>query len=63
MKPSPCIDCPDRVFGCWANCDRYREWKAEDDKRRDARKKAKDREYMFNDFKARSVRKTKGRQK
>ena len=35
---APCKDCPDRVVGCHSTCERYKEWKAEKDQERDARK-------------------------
>ena len=61
MNPAPCMDCKDRVFGCWANCERYAEWNAQREAARDARKKVRSRENMLTNFKAESIRKTKGK--
>lgn len=37
MKNAPCKDCADRFVGCHAACERYRAFKAETDRVRNAK--------------------------
>jgi len=55
---SPCMDCTDRVFGCWTTCDRYSDWRAQKDQRRQKIEEARKSEHLINNFKAEQIRKT-----
>lgn len=37
MVKAPCKGCQERYLGCHANCEKYKEFKAETDAERDAR--------------------------
>lgn len=38
VRDGPCYGCPDRHEACWGDCDRYREWKAQNERDSEARR-------------------------
>lgn len=62
LRKSPCLGCVDRVFGCFADCGRYKAWRKKTD---DIKKKIKEgsrRESLVSDYAAESAMRVKKRQ-
>ena len=46
-KPPPCFpECPERTMTCHQFCQKYKEWKAEDQIRKEEKDKAKELEWI-----------------
>ena len=54
----PCKDCTDRFVGCHGSCQKYKDAKAEHERKRAVIKKAKDEEERFVTFKVETIRAT-----
>lgn len=64
MKPGPCYNCKDRVFGCYHTCEAYQTWRAEwDDLQEKKRAANKTRDMIDNYVLERNNRWKKGRGK
>ena len=35
---APCLDCPHRILACWSACDKYRQFKEQNEAIKEARK-------------------------
>ena len=46
----PCHGCEDRICGCHAKCERFKAWKQEFQKKKEALEGHQMRERMLNDF-------------
>ena len=47
MTKQPCRNCTDRVVGCHSTCKKYKDWKKEDQERKDIIYKNKNKEKFY----------------
>ena len=62
-KDGPCYECPDRYFGCFADCERYKAWRKKFDEAQQRIRNERDRDAQVTHYMAEMSRKQKRRKR